>query len=715
MTKRISTAAALLVAAVVAFTVYTTVFADASTIDLEGYALGTVNAQDGWSSLGAAGSGCAVYDVAVSSSFGVPGFGSQSLRISNAVTSGCFGDQTFSKSLTDEAGETSAENGGLSGGTRQNHFEAQFDVRAMQLSEQPGLAVTMSPDRGDGARMSWVQVADMPDGLAVNFYDYVVGNAVDTGPCACPPFNHTVVASGLSRAETHTIKVTMDFVDGTENDVVNVYVDGVLMHTGTSWEDYFRDEEANPTRTVDSLLFRVSGTAAPATAGLGFLFDNVSLSSSTVSPGPVTVTVGKYIDGVHATDVIAGSASFPINASWSNTGFGDASGSFALSPVGFNNPNPYEATTAEMTVGANYSLSEDTTGSTVGADCSAGKPFALVGYTAGDTEGAAAGASPSLTAPDFTNMQTSKFAIVWNHKCGATLTLEKAVDNTGGGTALDTDWTLSASGPSPVSGVEGNASVTSAVVTPGTYDLSESGGPSSYTSSAWVCTGGTQDDGDTITLADGESVTCVITNTFVPPTPPPPTNACATPTVAPLGYTLQSGTNASDNVTIAPFTMFVGKGGNDIVKGPADGNYIVCTGSGSDIITLGNGGFTISAGTGNNNITTGDGDGYITSGSASDHITTGDGVQTIEADGGNNIITTGNGDKTITTGTANDNITTGSGNDTIDASGGTNNVKSGAGDDTITTGSASDTIDGGLGTDTCNADGGSNSLSNCEL
>ncbi|HVF48526.1 MAG TPA: hypothetical protein VNA19_00485 [Pyrinomonadaceae bacterium] len=27
-------------------------------------------------------------------------------------------------------------------------------------------------------------------------------------------------------------------------------------HTGTSWEDYFRDVEGNPTRTVDSINFR---------------------------------------------------------------------------------------------------------------------------------------------------------------------------------------------------------------------------------------------------------------------------------------------------------------------------------------------------------------------------------------------------------------------------------------------------------------------------
>ena len=52
-------------------------------------------------------------------------FGAKSLRISNAVVSGSF-DHTFSKSLANEAGESEAENGGKSGGSRQSYFESQF-------------------------------------------------------------------------------------------------------------------------------------------------------------------------------------------------------------------------------------------------------------------------------------------------------------------------------------------------------------------------------------------------------------------------------------------------------------------------------------------------------------------------------------------------------------------------------------------------------------
>lgn len=267
------------------------------------YALGTVNGQDGWSSLGAAGLGCAVYDHTVASQSLYPTFGSQSLRMSNAITSGCFGDQTFSKSLAEEAGESTAQNGGMSTGPRQAHFEAQWDFASVTQTYQPDLQVVASPDRGDGARMSWIQMKDEADGLAVNFYNYkdvaplgTLANPAD-GCGAGDDFVQTNVVSGLSRTAAHTIKVTMDFVDGPSNDVVKVYVDGVLKHTDTSWEDYFRwctesgggvvnDPVADASRTVDSILFRTGGVAAPATTGNGFYIDNLSLSS-----GPIPVVL----------------------------------------------------------------------------------------------------------------------------------------------------------------------------------------------------------------------------------------------------------------------------------------------------------------------------------------------------------------------------------------------------------------------------------------
>jgi hypothetical protein len=284
----------------------TAAMADNVALDFEAYTDGSVNGQDGWSSLGSAGSGCAVYDHAVTAkTYGYSSFGTKSLRLSNAVTSGCFSDQTFSKSLVDEAGESTAGNGGLSGGTRQPYFEAQWDFAStVPGAEQPGLSVVASPDRGDGARMSWVQMKDTPGGLEVNFYDYQESAMPAVCDAGGNDFVFSPVASGLDRAIPHTIKLQMYLVDGPANDVVKIFVDGVLKHTGTSWEDYFRNCESNPTRTVDSILFRTGGAAAPATAGNGFLIDNINLVSGRVTQ----CTTDCYVDAINGNNAFGGTS-----------------------------------------------------------------------------------------------------------------------------------------------------------------------------------------------------------------------------------------------------------------------------------------------------------------------------------------------------------------------------------------------------------------------
>jgi len=278
---------------------------DLGPIDFESYSLGSVDGQDGWSSTGP-------FDQeVVTNTYGISEFGSQTFRISNAVTSGSFGDQTFTKSLVDEAGEPSAENGSLSGGTRQPHFEAQFDFASTMQDHQPGLFMSVSPDRGDGARMSYLGFEDTVGGIDVIFFDVQDENV----GFQVANFVGTTVATGLSRNSVHTAKFVMDFVAGSSNDVVKIYIDDTLVHTGTSWENYFRfdtESQGNPhdsnlenkSRTVDSLLFRVSGGSAPDTSGNGYLIDNVGLASSNFVNNDGKVRI------CHATD----SAQNPYNS-----------------------------------------------------------------------------------------------------------------------------------------------------------------------------------------------------------------------------------------------------------------------------------------------------------------------------------------------------------------------------------------------------------------
>ena len=508
-------------------------------------------------------------------------------------------------------------------------------------------------------------------------------------------------------------------------------LDGAANHTldtsqlpgGTFYDTYANAVATYGAYTIQGISVETdSGWSAVASGGDGeqtVLIDNVKISKLInfsydfeVPPPPaeVTVTIVKYVDGVHATAGNANSLSFPINATWDATNIGAGSGSFALSTAGFNNPNPYEATTAAMTSGADYSVSEDVTGSNVGASCADGKPFALGGYSTGSTEVAAVAAATSSSAA-LTNITSDTFVIVWNKKCGATLIVKKVIVNDNGGSSATTTFSFKVNGgASQPFEADGENVLT---LPAGNHSVVEDVAAGYTTTYANTATANA--DCNNLPLSDGDVKTCTITNNDDPVvTPPPPANACNTPAVAPAGYTLVNGTTGSDNVTIAPFTMFVGLGGYDTVNGPADGNYIVCTGLKTDKITLGNGDFTISAGDGYNVIVTGNGNGYITAGIDGDNITTGDGVQTIQAGNGYNKILTGNGDKNITAGIKGDQITTGSGNDVINAGIGYNNIKSGAGNDSITTGVDNDTIDGGADTDTCSAGGGYDSVVNCE-
>ena len=253
--------------------------------DINGQPAAAFNLPNGkWSKLGA-------YDVEVAlvsvflAAVGY-GFGSQALRISDAVTSGSFGDQTFSPGLGDEAGESGADNAGLSGGLRQPHFDASFLIGTTQSTQQCAscatpLKMSVSPDRGDGGRMSYLRFEDQTDGVHVFFVD-----VVDKGPVGTVAnFRESDVAT-ISRDRSHLIQFSIDFKDGAANDTVKIYIDSKLVKTGSTWEDYYRyDPEqlgnCNQVPTVDKLLFRESGTPNPANALTGgFLIDRVTLASS---------------------------------------------------------------------------------------------------------------------------------------------------------------------------------------------------------------------------------------------------------------------------------------------------------------------------------------------------------------------------------------------------------------------------------------------------
>ena len=108
--------------------------------------------------------------------------------------------------------------------------------------------------------------------------------------------------------------------------------------------------------------------------------------------------------------------------------------------------------------------------------------------------------------------------------CAPSLHLRKTVVTDNGGTAHDTDWTLTASGSmgaftllSGTSPVDSDIVYPNATFASSTHALTEAGGPAGYASSTWACTGGGVQSGSDITVRRGDNVTCTITNDDIPP------------------------------------------------------------------------------------------------------------------------------------------------------------------------------------------------------
>src|SRR5437899_6895784 len=123
----------------------------------------------------------------------------------------------FSPSLVNEAGETQALNGNgvltFSGGVRQSHFEVQWAFASLDPNGtvENDSYFSASPDRGDGARMSYIRIEDHVSGIQVFFDDYQDRGpqgslAVPTAGCTYPQddFIETMAASRLHRSKPHT-------------------------------------------------------------------------------------------------------------------------------------------------------------------------------------------------------------------------------------------------------------------------------------------------------------------------------------------------------------------------------------------------------------------------------------------------------------------------------------------------------------------------------
>lgn len=314
------------------------------------YALGSIDGQHGWSDTGG-------FDAHVVDNPGVTGFGDQSLQISDATTSGSFGDQTFAPGLTQPASETSNP-----------YFAASFSIDTANLSPNDGLHMSVSPDNGQGGRMSYLRFEYQAGDSKVHvFFDDVSQSSLCT-PAGCATFNETEIPnSAFAPGTVHTFTFAIHLVPGTNsggspNDVVNIYMDSSTnpVITGTTWEGYYRyDPESGPTTppAISTLLFREAGTANPNDLGNGFLIDNVSTSSSACTP------TGLMRDGINLTAKIwdpQSPVTGTVNAAGCNIGvyYGDGQ-SGTVSEANISGANYYGVVANAATVDVTNSSIHD--------------------------------------------------------------------------------------------------------------------------------------------------------------------------------------------------------------------------------------------------------------------------------------------------------------------------------------------------------------------
>lgn len=185
------------------------------------------------------------------------------LRISNAVTSGSFGDHLFSPTLDVAATEA---------GPAQT-FTATFVLEPVAL--QPGLRVTVSPDNGQGGRGGFLAIEHTAGGINLVSQGSYLDEAGELRWDLKP------VATGLDPNEAHTVKIKLikkpDTKKSSNNDVFSVQVDGKPVKN-TTFEAYY-DKTGEENYETDTLLFRLSGTPQAQYLGAGLLIDDVTLAT----------------------------------------------------------------------------------------------------------------------------------------------------------------------------------------------------------------------------------------------------------------------------------------------------------------------------------------------------------------------------------------------------------------------------------------------------
>lgn len=184
--------------------------------------------------------------------------------IANTIVSGAFGNQPRSPDFTKTSGESTVRSTG--GG---DSMEMQYYFKSVAtVADGSSYTTSFSPTGGD--RHDYLRLENNTDangGLRIFAYD---------GAGLTP---HTVVEN-ITRGVWHHLKVVNTNPDGGGNDIVQVYLDGVLVSTHTTWEDW-RTALPAATLAVSRIMFRLTIATTDVDASLtgpaqGFYIDDFS-------------------------------------------------------------------------------------------------------------------------------------------------------------------------------------------------------------------------------------------------------------------------------------------------------------------------------------------------------------------------------------------------------------------------------------------------------
>ncbi len=297
--------------------------------------------------------------------------------------------------------------------------------------------------------------------------------------CNCEPFTLPVIV----KASLTLVKVVTNNSGGTKS-----VSDFPLTATGP--------------QTISGVSGTTAVTARPVTAGTyalteqtqtGYTASSWSCSGGTQSGANITLSTGGAATCTISNDDQAASLTL-VKVVTNNNGGTKSVSDFPLTATGPTTISGVSGTTA-------------VTGRSVNAGTYALTEQAQSGYSASTwscSGGTQSGANITL------GLAGSATCTISNDDQPSTLTLVKVVTNNSGGTKTLSDFPLTATGPTTISGVSGTTAVTSRGVNAGTYALTETT-VAGYTPSTWSCSGGTQ-SGANITIGLNTNATCTISN-----------------------------------------------------------------------------------------------------------------------------------------------------------------------------------------------------------